>query len=260
MLRMTIPRLFTIGFCLLMAVYTTITGPIFRHGDSIIVGSFAEHRAPTPLPIDPNRLLLAASFGASLNPKDIEIIPYYKRAKRTPELRDISICTLVTPERREMLESLASVHDGKSGYDHLPSDHVSSHVMLSVPPLTPGPTSVTYHLRTPELLSTIDEMWSQHPTMYQNVDIHVYITPHLREFNTHRNIARLFARTDYMLQVGIDFTTTTDFRGRVLGNATLMGMLESGDNVLVLPAFQYREHANAEPALEDFPKSKKVGR
>jgi hypothetical protein len=125
---MTMPRLLAIGLCLLIAVYTTVTSLIFRHRDSTIVGLFAEDRAPSQLPIDPNRLLLAASFGASLNPKDIEIIPYYKRSKKTPILRDISICTLVSPERREMLEGLASVHDGMSGWRSSTRRHGSSHL------------------------------------------------------------------------------------------------------------------------------------
>ncbi|ORY25476.1 glycosyl-transferase for dystroglycan-domain-containing protein [Naematelia encephala] len=180
-------------------------------------------------PVD-SALLLAGSFGASIHPNETEIIPYFYQAKRNPIKKDITICTIMTLGRVEMFERLASIHD--------------------------GPISVTIHVTKRDMLPDIDAMWAANPLMRQNVDIHVIISPHLREFNTYRNMARLFARTDYIFQFDVDFATTTDFRNRIISDERLMNMLEQGNNAFVVPAFQYRRDANVEPSLKDFPKTK----
>jgi hypothetical protein len=58
------------------------------------------------------QLFLAKAFASSLQP--MHAIPFFHRAPHVPDPDDITITTLVTPNRYEVLRRLAERHDGPS--------------------------------------------------------------------------------------------------------------------------------------------------
>lgn len=76
------------------------------------------------------------------------------------------------------------------------------------------------------------------------VDIHLIVDSFDRQFNMWRNVAKLYARTDYIMMLDIDFYPCTDFRATVFQNGYLMSMLREGHTALVIPAFEYIDHSD----------------
>lgn len=71
------------------------------------------------------------------------------------------------------------------------------------------------------------------------VDVHLILDNFDRQFNMWRNAARLFARTNYVMMLDVDFAVCTGFRQRLLASKEMMGMLRAGDAAFVVPAFEY---------------------
>lgn len=89
------------------------------------------------------------------------------------------------------------------------------------------------------------------------VDVHLVMDAFDRQFNTWRNVARFFARTDFIMMLDIDFALCTDFRTAMRESKPIMEKLGQGDAAFVIPAFEYANHAEGtDPAR--FPKDKKV--
>ena len=93
--------------------------------------------------------------------------------------------------------------------------------------------------------------------MSENVDVHLVIDSFDRQFNTWRNIARLFARTDYVMMLDIDFYLCTDFRRAIRGSKAIMRKLREGNSAFVLPAFEFVDHTEGVD-YTSFPSDKKV--
>lgn len=95
------------------------------------------------------------------------------------------------------------------------------------------------------------------------VDIHLVLDTFDRQFNTWRNIARLFARTEYVMMLDVDFYICTDFRKALrtfLGVENEKGirdMFMSGMAALVVPAFEYVRYEEGRE-YRAFPRTKKV--
>lgn len=75
--------------------------------------------------------------------------------------------------------------------------------------------------------------------MSRFVDVHLVVDSFERQFNTWRNIARLFARTDFIMMLDIDFYLCTDIRASLDKNPWIKRQLQSGLAAMVLPAFEY---------------------
>lgn len=91
------------------------------------------------------------------------------------------------------------------------------------------------------------------------VDVHLVIDSFDRQFNTWRNIARLFARTDYVIMLDVDFYICTDFRSAIRKSKVLMDKLREGLAAFVIPAFEYVKYSEGtDPTV--FPKDKQVSR
>lgn len=75
--------------------------------------------------------------------------------------------------------------------------------------------------------------------MARFVDVHLVMDSFDRQFNTWRNIARLFARTDFVMMLDIDFAICTDFRSAIRANQAVMDKLREGNSAFVIPAFEY---------------------
>ena len=88
------------------------------------------------------------------------------------------------------------------------------------------------------MLEKLARLWSQEPLLQLVVDAHVVIDRFNRQFNYWRNVARFFARSDYILLLDVDFIPCTDFSIR-LRSPEILRRLESGLVAFVLPAFEY---------------------
>jgi hypothetical protein len=89
------------------------------------------------------------------------------------------------------------------------------------------------------------------------VDVHLVIDSFDRQFNMWRNVARLFARTDYVMMLDVDFYICTDIRSAVRGNKAIMAKLRDGLAAIVIPAFEYVKYSDGmDPAV--FPRGKQV--
>jgi hypothetical protein len=91
------------------------------------------------------------------------------------------------------------------------------------------------------------------------VDVHLVIDSFDRQFNMWRNVARLFARTEFVMMLDVDFAICTDFRSRLMMNEDMIVMLRTGFTAFVVPAFEF---TNLEDGRDDlrFPRSKEVSK
>jgi hypothetical protein len=102
------------------------------------------------------------------------------------------------------------------------------------------------------------------PGLAKRADIHLVISPFPRAFNAWRNIARLLARTTYMLLLDVDFAVCTDWRASVRallrdgeGSSSVARRVREGSAALVLPAFEYVKQAEGRNQ-DAFPRDKHV--
>ncbi|KAG6837060.1 hypothetical protein H0H93_015328 [Arthromyces matolae] len=197
-----------------------------------------------PIAVD-EELTLSKAFSTSMKPT--KIIPYLFRASGVFEPDDITITTLVTSSRFGAFSQLIERYQ--------------------------GPISVTIHARntTDEIrtvLRSLKHLYDTSEHMATYVDVHLVIDFFDRQFNTWRNIARLFARTDYVMMLDVDFYLCTDFRTAVRRTPHIMNRLRGGSVALVVPAFEYTKYTEGlnpakfprdKGALVDLVKSKRLG-
>lgn len=179
--------------------------------------------------------LLSKTFTQSLHPT--KIIPYYYRASLNVDQNDVTITTLVTRNRFKVLKQLVERYQGMSS-SNLDASY------LTVTSL--GPVSVTIHVPLPiegiaalpqehpslETLRELDDLYHSSPYFATYVDVHLAYSPFSRsirdknfssddtdgegeggrQFNVWRNVARLFARTDFVMMLDVDFAVCTDWR------------------------------------------------
>ncbi|GAA5978472.1 hypothetical protein JCM11641_007958 [Rhodosporidiobolus odoratus] len=167
---------------------------------------------------------LSLSFGSSLQPS--KVIPYYYRATDPDRLdfnkEDITITTLVTSNRFTVFERLVERYQ--------------------------GPISATVHVGEGkshgELLQSLDKMYTSSPLMKKYVDIHLVYDTFDRQFNMWRNVAKFFARTEYVMMLDVDFWLCTDFRTRMLESPEIMARLKGGMAAFVVPAFEFHKQSD----------------
>lgn len=179
-------------------------------------------------------LFLSKAFSQSMHP--LKVIPYYYRASGTFEQDEITITTLITFNRFKVFSELIKHYQ--------------------------GPISATVHVKpsaTHELLDALHDLYTSTPGMSTYVDIHLVLTPFDRQLNTWRNAARLFARTEFVMMLDVDFAVCTNFRSAIRASlgAKVGQMLKEGRAALVVPAFEY---VKQEDGLDQniFPRDKQV--
>ncbi|KWU43647.1 glycosyltransferase family 49 protein [Rhodotorula sp. JG-1b] len=179
--------------------------------------------------------LLSLSFGSSLQPS--KVIPYYYRATEPDRphfnTEDITITTLVTSNRFTVFERLVERYQ--------------------------GPVSATVHLTRgkaeDEMLRALDKLYTGSPVMRKYVDVHLVYDSFDRQFNMWRNVAKFFARTEYIMMLDVDFWLCTDFRSRMLESPEIMQRLRGGLAAFVVPAFEFHKQSDGvDPST--FPSSK----
>nr|CAG8454736.1 118_t:CDS:2 [Entrophospora candida] len=167
---------------------------------------------------------LSKVFGESMQPS--HVIPYYFKAVSPPKEEDVTITTLITLDRFKVFDRLVTNYQ--------------------------GPISVTIHVNDDEksreeLISKLHELYHGNQYMKDYVDVHLVIDKFERQFNMWRNVAKFFARTNYVMMLDVDFHPCTDFRHGILNNEEIMAKLRKGNTALVVPAFEY---ANLQEGLD----------
>ncbi|KAH6914332.1 glycosyl-transferase for dystroglycan-domain-containing protein [Coprinopsis sp. MPI-PUGE-AT-0042] len=184
--------------------------------------------------LDPgNDLLLSKAFATSMRPSDI--VPYFLKSSGPFAEDEVTITSIVTSNRLDVFARLIDRYR--------------------------GPISVTFHVNNDtqqvhKTLETLQAMYTSSATMMRYVDIHLVVDSFDRQFNTWRNIARLFARTNFVMMLDIDFYLCTDFRSTLRTNAWARRKLEEGLSAFVVPAFEYVD-SREEHSFETFPVTKR---
>ncbi|RHZ88606.1 hypothetical protein Glove_22g219 [Diversispora epigaea] len=161
---------------------------------------------------------LSKVFSESMQPS--HVIPYYFRAQEAPNEEDITITTLITLDRFSVFDRLATNYK--------------------------GPISVTIHVNDDQesrdkLINALHDLYNNNPYMKQYVDVHLVVDKFERQFNMWRNIAKFFARTNYVMMLDVDFHPCTNFRRTILDSPEIMEKLRAGNTALVVPAFEYAD-------------------
>ncbi|KAJ6497724.1 glycosyltransferase family 49 protein [Mycena sanguinolenta] len=196
---------------------------------AIVLENGLGHEKPIAMSED---LFLSKAFAGSMRPS--KIVPFFYRATGVFDKEDITITTLVTSNRFQVFARLVDRY--------------------------PGPISVTIHVnngsdQVHELLDSLHMLYLSSSNMASNVDVHLVIDAFDRQFNTWRNIARFFARTDFVMMLDIDFSPCTDFRTALRRSKAAMEKLRSGTAAFVVPAFEYPKHTDGIDESR-FPRSK----
>jgi hypothetical protein len=200
----------------------------------------------TPMAED---FFLSKAFGEALQPS--KVVPYYYKASQEPIGEDITITTLVTSNRFKVFATLVERYQGQSCASNSAS---RSHARGAA-----GPISVTIHVTSDadrnELLESLHELYTTSPYMSTYVDVHLVIDTFERQFNMWRNVAKFFARTDYVMMLDVDFWLCTDFRSRILNSPAIMSKLREGQAAFVVPAFEFSKQEDGLDAAT-FPTTK----
>ena len=107
-----------------------------------------------------------------------------------------------------------------------------------------------------EVIKELRDLYTGNPDMQQFVDLHLIIDTYDRQFNLWRNIAKLFARTDYIMMLDVDFHICTDLRKSIRSNPEIMDRLRGGLTALVVPAFEFAKQDDGND-WKTFPTNKK---
>ncbi|KAI8141794.1 glycosyl-transferase for dystroglycan-domain-containing protein [Fennellomyces sp. T-0311] len=162
-----------------------------------------------------------------------KVIPYYFKAEESADPEEVTIATLVTHNRFKVLSRLATRYK--------------------------GPVSVAIHVNDDAskqvILTDLHRLYDENPDMRRYVDLHLVVDKFDRQFNMWRNVAKFFARTDYIMMLDVDFHLCTDFRKSLKANPQLMEVLRSGTGAIVVPAFEYIHEEDGED-WRKFPKNK----
>lgn len=206
-------------------------------------------------------IILSKAFPHLMKPS--QIIPYYYRASGVFDKDDITVTSLITSNRFEALARLVERYQGMLGH---PS-HCLAFSLYAIF-LHLGPISVTFHINNatenvPQLLESLHHLYTTTSNMATYVDVHLVLDTFERQFNTWRNVARLFARTDYVMMLDVDFYLCTPgfrevFRRTVWREGDdVKEMFRNGLAAFVIPAFEYVNYDEGRE-VKAFPKTKKV--
>ncbi|KAI9314530.1 glycosyl-transferase for dystroglycan-domain-containing protein [Dichotomocladium elegans] len=165
-----------------------------------------------------------------------KVQPYFYKAQATFDAEDITIATLVTHNRFQVLSRLASHYKGP----------ISAAVHV---------TDVDPAVKL-QVLKDLDSTMTSNPDMQQYVDVHLIVDTHDRQFNMWRNVAKLFAPTEYIMMLDVDFMICTDLRQSLNEYPELKDLLHQGKAAVVVPAFEYVNPSDGED-WKAFPTTKK---
>lgn len=236
-----------------------------------------DHATRTPVQ---EATLLSKAFAGALHPT--RIIPYYYRASSAVDADDVTITTLVTRNRFKVFRQLVERYRGPVSV----TVHIPFPAHASLASLAPTHPSVV-------ALQRLHALYTSSPLFATYVDVHLALSPFAssargeggatggddagegeggRQFNVWRNVARLFARTEFVMMLDVDFAVCTDWRGAIreaVTVATASSSIEGGQTgdviqrmrdgaaALVVPAFEYTDLADGVDQ-KTFPTDKEV--
>lgn len=239
---------------------------------------------------------LSKAFSEAIHPT--RIIPFYFKASSHVNPDDVAIATLVTSNRLKVFKQLVERYRGP----------------ISVTIHIPLPLHATFSSLKPDhpsrvALNNLHALYASSSLFARHVDVHLALSPFTsalsagpvsqtesdsegsRQFNVWRNVARLFARTDFVMMLDVDFAVCTDWRefvrdairtaassspigspfrtGRrprrtrdavhISANTTeIVKKLREGAAALVVPAFEYVKQQDGTDQ-RTFPTDKEVG-
>ncbi|CAO3662579.1 unnamed protein product [Rhizopus microsporus] len=166
-----------------------------------------------------DNVIQSKMFSGTMRSNNSKILPYYIKATQITNLKDITISTIVTSDRLPVLSRLASHYK--------------------------GPISAAIHINENDkdkkelVLQQLLNVYIENEDMQRYVDIHLIADQYDRQFNMWRNVAKLYARTDYIMMLDIDFFPCTNFRQDILQHPEWLNMLDDGLTAFVVPAFEY---------------------
>jgi hypothetical protein len=157
--------------------------------------------------------------------------PYYIRAAETPEQDDITVTAFVTENRFDDLKRLAEIWQGPiSAIFHISSKSFDK-------------DNPTVH----KVLEDLDTYLKKHPIIAKHADIHVianYISlekpeTFARPTNFHHNVARFFARTEFIFYLSHDTWPTIETREEIRKHKKLL----LANDVISVPTFTFQDGA-----------------
>ncbi|ORZ06456.1 glycosyl-transferase for dystroglycan-domain-containing protein [Absidia repens] len=172
-------------------------------------------------------LIMSKLFSDAMQPSHLQ--PYYYKARHTHDDQhsdDITMATLVTKDRFPVLSRLASNYR--------------------------GPISAAIHVNDDDdkeqTLKDLAYVYDTNPDMQQYVDIHLVVDTFDRQFNLWRNVAKLFARTRYVMMLDVDFHVCTNLQSLRMDKPRLASYMRNDQTgqqrALVVPAFEYVAQAD----------------
>ncbi|KAI9304932.1 glycosyl-transferase for dystroglycan-domain-containing protein [Cunninghamella echinulata] len=168
--------------------------------------------------------------------------PYYYKAQGVinSSPHDVSITTLVTPNRFHALMRLAHHYQGPiSAVLHInnnQSDQLKDVLKQLNQYYYPEQQSDDDHLHD------ANDFKAAALSLRRFVDIHLLIDDYERQFNMWRNIARMYARTDYILMLDVDFLVSPTIRQILLTlPPKILDRVRQSHAALVIPAFEELE-------------------
>ncbi|KAG0368005.1 glycosyl-transferase for dystroglycan-domain-containing protein [Gamsiella multidivaricata] len=157
---------------------------------------------------------LSKVYSTAMQPS--KVIPYYFRAEGVFDKEEVTITTLITENRFEVFTKLVRNYR--------------------------GPISVSIWIRDDEFkdqhFQALHDLYGSEPLLKQYVDVHVVVDRFDFQLNMWRNVARLFARTDYFMLLDVDFHICTNLRKHLQENPYARQLLREG-SALILPAFEF---------------------
>ncbi|KAG1054387.1 hypothetical protein G6F43_003604 [Rhizopus delemar] len=197
------------------------------------IASWSNDKAGRVDHTSPEDQILSKVFADAMGPS--KVIPYYFKATEALDSEDVTIATLVTHNRFPVLSRLATRYQ--------------------------GPISVAIHINDDAtkqtILKDLHAMYETNPDMGRFVDIHLVVDKLDRQFNMWRNVAKFFARTEYIMMLDVDFHLCTDFRQSLRKHTDLMDILRQGKGAVVVPAFEYLAEEDGED-WRTFPTTKEA--
>lgn len=210
---------------------------------------------------------LSKAFGNAMQPS--KVIPYYFKAEGVFDKEEVTITTLITENRYDAFGKRTRTGKGTRKRDEIKGTHllnnstVASHrfeVFKKLVRNYRGPISVTLWIRDDDFrdqhFAALHLLYASEPLLRQYVDVHVVVDRFDFQLNMWRNVARLFARTDYFMLLDVDFHICTDLKRHLRENEMARKFLREGA-ALVLPAFEFTDERDGEDSAT-FPKEKRV--
>ncbi|KAF9432122.1 hypothetical protein BGZ76_011245 [Entomortierella beljakovae] len=190
--------------------------------------------------------MLSKAYNGAMQPT--RVIPFYFRASFKDENDDDDL-------HEDDNDGLRN-SESDSQYEHISQVQVDPSMVTITTLITPdrygvflrlvkqyrGPISVATHIRQgpdqDKMFHDLQEFFQQHPILRRYVDLHVIVDGVDFQLNMWRNVARMFARTDYFMMLDVDFHIPSSLKNNLHHDPRIQELLTSGC-ALVVPAFEY---------------------